>query len=82
VNADSALTAAAFPLHPGSQVSNIDSKLCRTLGLGRVSAHDPGHYVAGLEDASLEHISAVNNPLGRAEQRVAEGLPELAGRIA
>jgi hypothetical protein len=72
VNADSTLSAAAFPFHLGSQISNVDSKLRRARS---VSAHDAGHYIAGLEDANLEHAAAVSYLLGRAVQGVTERLP-------
>jgi hypothetical protein len=81
VNADSAFSTAAFPLHPGSQIADVDSKLPATLTVHSFRAHDPGYYVAGLEDANLEHMAAVRHPLGRAVQGVTESLSQPAGRI-
>jgi hypothetical protein len=84
VNADSAFAAAAFPLHIGSQISNVDPKprgALSTCSVSSVCAHDPGHHAASLEDANLEHIAAASHPLGRAVEGVAESLPQSAGRI-
>jgi hypothetical protein len=84
VNADSAFAAAAFPLHIGSQISNVDPKSGQALSICSVSsvrAHDPSHYAACLEDANLEHIAATSHPLGRAVEGVTESLPQPAGRI-
>jgi hypothetical protein len=81
VNADSAFAAAAFPLHIGSQISNVDPKSGQALSVSSVRAHDPSHYAACLEDANLEHIAATSHPLGRAIEGVTESLPQPAGRI-
>jgi hypothetical protein len=82
VDADSALAAAAlsrYPaLHPVSLIANIDAKLRSPWGLRRLSAHDPGHYVAGLEEANLEHAATFNHSHGRAVQRITESLLQLA----
>jgi hypothetical protein len=75
VNANSAFAAAAFPFHLGSQISNVDSKFRRASSVSRFSAHDPGHYVAGLEHANLEHVAAASYSLGSAIQGVTERLP-------
>jgi hypothetical protein len=74
VNADPAFATIAFPLRP----PDVDAKLRAR----RVSAHDPGHDVATLENANLEHAAAASQSIGRAVQRITEGLLKLAGRIA
>jgi hypothetical protein len=88
VNANSAFAAAAFRLHLGSQIPDVDAKLRRALSAssssrasGSSSPNDPRHHAPTLENANLEHIAAVVQPLGRTVQRVANNLPQLAARI-
>jgi len=74
VDAGAAFAAIAFP----RCATDINPKL----RAGRVSGHDPGHHVAALENANLEHAAITSQSVGRAVQRITEGLLKLAGRIA